>query len=834
MGIKYMDAKRLRRVLIGGAKWIKRHEKYLNELNVYPVPDGDTGTNMSMTVQNMIDEIMENTTDKTDMKTLSDVVEDAVLIGARGNSGTILSQIITGFLSSVRDKKRLSPSDVADALIAAKELAYKVVDTPVEGTMLTVIRMVSEKANEVRNVETFNEFIDAIVEIANEAVELTPELLPKLKEAGVVDSGGKGLFYFFVGMCKILTELELLTKASVVESDYDKTILNINHNQEEIKYKFCTEFIIQIKEDFDREQLKSELLELGDSAVFAASSKRFKVHIHTNTPLIVIDKAIQNGELEKVKIENMKVQNENVLKDEKGLAKIFVNKKKFLRKDAYVILADTLALKDKFLELGADVVILGGQGQNPSVNDIVNAVSKVEGYSNVYVLPNNKNVIAAANLAMEKISTPLIVIPTKTMLEGMFYLKYPKITIEEKDKLNSINSSIEITRAVRETVVDGMEIKVDDYLVLVNTKIMFVTKTLEEAIDKIISNLVTEYTLNITVVEGNTIYQNIRDKFNKLNSKLVENVKFIEGKQENYDYYIYIDNKPKNQPDVAIITDSASELSPHEVIGKGITILSTRMDCDGVEYRDEENITKQEFWDILVNQDKLFRTAQPSPKDIVNTYTEIFNRGYKKILVIPLSSKLSGTQNVLKLAREMIKKEDSIVIYDSKAISVQLGYMVQEAAKLIRNGRSIDYTINYLDKLRDNMKLYIVVDSLKYLYLGGRISKAAQTIGDLLNMKPILSIANGSLYVEKKVLGGENSITRYLEKAINERIRKHSIYLLSGAGGTSSQVEQASKLTSIFKQNRKVTVISPMKEIGATVGTHAGPVYGILIIPKLL
>lgn len=215
MGIKYMDAKRLRRVLIGGAKWIKRHEKYLNELNVYPVPDGDTGTNMSMTVQNMIDEIMENTTDKTDMKTLSDVVEDAVLIGARGNSGTILSQIITGFLSSVRDKKRLSPSDVADALIAAKELAYKVVDTPVEGTMLTVIRMVSEKANEVRNVETFNEFIDAIVEIANEAVELTPELLPKLKEAGVVDSGGKGLFYFFVGMCKILTELDQLLKATM-------------------------------------------------------------------------------------------------------------------------------------------------------------------------------------------------------------------------------------------------------------------------------------------------------------------------------------------------------------------------------------------------------------------------------------------------------------------------------------------------------------------------------------------------------------------------------------------------------------------------------------------
>lgn len=833
MGIKYIDAKRLRRVLIGGGKWIKKHEKHLNDLNVYPVPDGDTGTNMSMTVQTMIDEILNKTNEKTDMNTLADVVEDAVLIGARGNSGTILSQIITGFLQSIRDKKRLKPNDVADALISSKKLAYKVVETPVEGTMLTVIRMVAEKADQIRTIDTFNEFIEKLIETANEAVELTPDLLPKLKEAGVVDSGGKGLMYFFIGMLKILTEIELLTKVSVVESEYESTILNINHTNEEIKFKFCTEFVIRVKEDFDKEQLKSEILDLGDSAVFAASSKKFKVHIHTNDPLLVISIANRSGEIEKVKIENMKIQNENITSSNEETS-IFTNKTKYLRKDAYIALADTVALKDEFLNMGANVVILGGQGKNPSVNDILNAIEKVQGYSNVYILPNNKNVISTANLAMEKTTTPLIVIPTKTMLEGMFYLRYPRITMEEKNKLSTFNSSIEITRAVRSTVADGIKISKGDYLILDNTKIKYVAKSINEAIDLVISNFVTENTLTLTVVEGINLNTEIRDKFSSLNSRLTEKVQFIEGKQENYDYYIYVENKDENQPEIAILTDSASDLSPSEVIGQNITILSTRMNCENVEYKDGENISKHEFWDMLVNENKVFKTSQPSPKDIVNTYSDIFRRGYKKILAIPLSSKLSGTQQVLSLAREMINKEKEVIIYDSKAISVQLGYMVQEAAKLVSKGKNIDEVMQYLDRLIEKTKLFIIVDNLKFLQRGGRISKTAQTIGDFLNMKPILSIANGSLYVEKKVFGGEANVNKYLVKYVNDITKYHSIYIETGAGGTNNQVEQVTKLLKEFKQNRRVTVISQIKEIGATVGTHAGPVYGILIIPKLL
>lgn len=833
MGIKYIDAKRLRRVLIGGGKWIQKHESYLNELNVYPVPDGDTGTNMSMTVQTMIKHIEENTNDKISMEKLIEIVEDAVLIGARGNSGTILSQIITGFLKAIEGKKRLIPKDVAIALKNAKDVAYKVVSTPVEGTILTVIRMVSEKANENSDMEYFNEFIDILVETADEAVRITPDLLPKLKEAGVVDSGAMGLYYFFVGMGKILTEIELLTESSVVESEFDKTILNIDHNPNEIKYKYCTEFII-LNVDFDIEKFKKEILKIGDSAVFAKSSKKFKTHIHTNNPGKVIDMAAQNGDLEKIKIENMKLQNEGVLESEKDMAKIFVNSKKHFGNNCIITLSDTIELKDEFLKMGADIVILGGQGKNPSVNDILNAVSKIDEEKNIYILPNNKNVIAAANLAAEKSDRALVVIPTKTMLEGLFFFNYPSLSLIEKEKMNTNNYSIEITRAVRQTVVDNIEIEVNDYLVLVDTKIKYVAKNINEAISKIINNLITNNTLNITIVEGVEKHPEIIDKFNKLTNKFTDKVKIVNASMPNYDYYIYIENKEENLSDIAIITDSSSELSQKQIEGKNISVVPIRLDSDGVTYKAGVNLSNEMFWDMLVNQGKLFKSAQPSPKELANLYQDLFRRGYKKILFIPMSSKLSGIGQVAKLAREMVKREDDIRIYDSKSVSIQLGYMVQEASKKAYSSYSINEIINHLDNISQKIKLYIVVDSLKYLYQGGRINKTSQTVGDFLNLKPILSISEGSLYVEKKVFGGDYSAVKYIEKEIIEKSKYQSMYLIHGYGGTSKQLELTNKISENFKQNRKITILHPVVEIGATVGTHAGPVFGVLVVPKLL
>ena len=234
MAIKYLDAKRLKLVFIGGGKWVTKHEELLNELNVYPVPDGDTGSNMSMTLNSMINDLEEKTDEKIKMPQLIDVVEEAVLMGARGNSGTILSQVITGFLRGIGEKVKLLPKDVAEALVSAKETAYNAVSEPIEGTMLTVIRKISKKATECADkFEDLVVFLKEIVEAGKKAVDETPELLPKLKEAGVVDAGGKGLFFFFEGFYKVTTELNLLAelqKAQVKENEFDKTIANINHD----------------------------------------------------------------------------------------------------------------------------------------------------------------------------------------------------------------------------------------------------------------------------------------------------------------------------------------------------------------------------------------------------------------------------------------------------------------------------------------------------------------------------------------------------------------------------------------------------------------------------
>lgn len=838
MGIKYIDAKRLRRVLIGGGKWIQKHENYLNELNVYPVPDGDTGTNMSLTAKTMISEIEEKTNDKSSMSDIKEIVEDAVLLGARGNSGTILSQIITGFLNGIdENKKKLYPKDIAKALNSAKDLAYKAVDTPVEGTMLTVIRMISEKANEFcenENIEFFNDFIEKIVEVANEAVELTPSLLPKLKEAGVVDSGGKGLYYFFVGMGKILTEIELLTQTKLIENEFDKTVLNIDHNLGDIKYKYCTEFII-LNSNFDIDEFKKELLEMGDSAVFAQTSKRFKTHIHTNNPGLVIEKAGSKGDLEKIKIENMKLQNEGVLENEKDKAKIFENKNRENdKKSVYVILADTLELKDEFIKMGADYVLLGGQGQNPSVNDILSVIDKIEESKTIYVLPNNKNVISTANLAAEKSDKTIIVLPTKTMLDGMFYLQYPNDSINRRKLLNEFNYSIEVTRAVRETVIDNMSISVGDYMAIVNTKIKYVSKDINEIFDRIISELITKNTLALTLISGINKHQNIIDRIMGLNKPFKVKTKFIDSTQENYDFYLFIENKDPNLQKIAIITDSSSDLDDKDIENKHISILPVRMEANGVHYKSGVTLSKNQFWNMLVNEGAQFKTAQPSPKEMLNLYEELFRKGYEKILFIGISSKLSGTLQVAKLAKGMTKREADIEIYDSKSVSVLLGYMVIEAANRASRGESIEDITRVLTNIREKSKMLISVENLKYLQQGGRISKTAQTIGDFFNIKPIITMVNGALISEKKVFGGDAGVINYAEKIIAEKTKQQRVYLITAFGGTAKQEEQANKIIEYAKTNRKVSIFWANKEIGPTVGTHAGPVLGILLIPRLL
>jgi len=832
MAIKYLDAKRLKLVFTGGGKWVTKHEDLLNELNVYPVPDGDTGSNMSMTLNSMIN-ALEKMDDKIKMPELIEVVEEAVLMGARGNSGTILSQVITGFLKGIGGKVKLLPVDVAKALVSAKETAYNAVSEPIEGTMLTVIRKISEKATECADkFEDLVEFLKEIVDAGEKAVEETPEMLPKLKEAGVVDAGGKGLFFFFEGFYKVTTELNLLAelqKAQVKENEFDKTIANIDHDPESIRFQYCTEYII-LNGDFDTDEYKKRVLELGDSAVFAQTSKKFKTHIHTNHPGKAMEIALEYGPLEKMKVENMKLQHDNLqIFSEKDEAKIFANTKIDKTKAAFVILADSENLKDEFLKLGADVVILGGQSKNPSVQEILNAINKTK-KETVYVLPNNKNVITTAKMAAEKCKKTVVVLSTKTMLDGYYFLKNKENDIDDVKEAASRNFSVEITKAVRDTKVENLTIEKDDFIGLVNGKIKYAKKSLKEITDAILNNLIGKNTITTIVVSGNEkdeiSQKNIEEKLSGIKTTI------INGNQKNYYYYLYIENKDPNMPEIAILTDSVSDLTDEDIDGLPIKIVPLKIDINGELYKDGVEITKSEFWHEMLDKDARIKTSQPSPQDFLNAYNKLFEKGYKKIISIHPSSKLSGTIQAAKVGRSLTNRENDIELVDSLGASLLQGFLVLGAAGKSVRGESFTDIINWVNNFRNKGKLLMIIPNLKYLEKGGRIGKASSTIAGALNMKPILTVNQGEVTVEKKVLGERNA-QKYIEKYIERESKKQSLVLMSGWGGTPTELENVVKIYSEVENNPKVSSLILNREIGAVIGAHAGPVYGIFIFPRL-
>ncbi len=833
MAIKYLDAKRLKMLFIGGGKWVIKHEELLNELNVYPVPDGDTGSNMAMTLNSMITDLEQKTSEKITMQEFTDTVEEAVLMGARGNSGTILSQVITGFLRGIGEKKKLFSKDVANALVKSKETAYNAVGEPMEGTILTVIRKISEKALEcAEKTEDLVVFLKEIVETGNKAVEETPELLPKLKEAGVVDAGGKGLFFLFEGFYKVTTELNLLVelqKAQVKENEFDKTIANIDHDPESIHFQYCTEFII-LNGNFDTEEYKKRILELGDSAVFAQTSKKFKTHIHTNHPGKAFEIALEYGPLEKMKVENMRLQHDNLqIFSEKDEAKIFENPKVDKTKNAFVILADTENLKEEFLKLGADVVILGGQSKNPSVQEILNAIEKVK-KQNIYILPNNKNVITTAKLAAEKSKKTVIVQETKTMLEGYYYLKNKEDGVSEIKKSAKRNASIEITKAVRDTKIENLMIAKDDFIGLVNGKIKYSKKTLDELVTQMLDELVTENTITATVVVGNQ-----KDEASKksIDTKL-KNVKTvtIEGNQNNYFYYIYLENKDPNMPEIAILTDSISDLTKEDIEELPIKIVPLKIDINGNLLKDGVEITTSEFWHEMMGKNANIKTSQPSPQEFLNAYNRLFEKGYKKIISIHASSKLSGTIQAAKVARSLTNRENDIELIDSLGVSLLEGFLVLGAAGKIIRGESFVTVLNWVNNFKNKGKLLMVIPDLKYLEKGGRIGKASSTIAGALNMKPILTISQGEIAVEKKVLGERNA-QKYIEKYIERESKKQSIIVMSGWGGTQTELDSVMKVYSEVEGNPKISTLILNREIGAVIGAHAGPVYGMFVFPRL-
>ena len=833
MKIEHLNVTRLIKLFIAGSRWMSKYADILNDLNVYPVPDGDTGTNMSMTMQAVENELVKLNHEPT-MHEFCELLSEAILLGARGNSGTILSQIVQGFLNGFEDKEELDIDDITRSFEKAAELAYKAVSNPVEGTMLTVIRVISEKAKEYDGPkDNFIPYLSYVKEAAHQAVEETPNQLLKLKEAGVVDAGGMGVFYLIEGFEKSITDPEMLKDLErIVKSQaHRRERLEATSVEVDIEFKYCTEFIVQAGK-FNIEDLKEEIKGLGDSMVVAQSSTKTKTHIHTNNPGAVLEIAMKYGGLDNIKIDNMELQHRSLHLAEEDLmdqnsAHVMIQNEN-TEKKAYFVIADTYEMGELFIKSGATCVLIGGQGQNPSVADMEMAIAKIDA-EEIVLLPNNKNIISAAKIVAERAAKNVEVYETKTMLEGNFYVKNKSENLEQVVKDTRRNKSIEITKAVRDTKVGDLVINEGNYIALVNGKIMYENKNLTDLIVDLYEENIDENTLNIFAVLGNES----TDEGNRaiLNTRGVKHEEYI-GKQDNYHYYLYIENKDPNQPEIAIITDSTSDLTPALIGDLSVNIIPLKIKFDGNKYyKDGVDISRSDFWHKIITEGVVPKTSQPSPAEFKNLYQRLLKRGYKKIITILISSKLSGTQQAAKVARGMLPEEKDIAIIDSKNVWLGSGHLVLEAAKMAKAGESFETIIENVEEMRNKGKIYFVVDELKYLERGGRIGKASAKIGGVLNIKPILKVEDGEVHNEKKAVGDKGAM-KYMEKLLKQEAKNGSIVLYTGWGGTKHQSENADELRKSVEKFDNVDYQSRC-EVGSTIGSHSGPLYGMAIYPKI-
>lgn len=502
--IHTLDAMMLKNMFLGGAYRIEAKKEYINELNVFPVPDGDTGTNMSMTIMAAAKEV--SALENPDMKTLAKAIASGSLRGARGNSGVILSQLFRGFTKEIVKYETLDTKAVALGFEKAVETAYKAVMKPKEGTILTVAKEAAVKAMEVaKHITDFVEFGTAVLEHAEYTLSQTPEMLPVLKEAGVVDSGGQGLLEVLKGAFDAMIGKEPDYEIKPVEKvvKRSETMSDVPAN---ITFGYCTEFIVMLEKEFNEEterEFKEYLTSIGDSIVVVSDEEIVKVHVHTNHPGLAFEKGLTYGSLTRMKVDNMREEHEEkLIKDAERIAreqKEAEKKEELPRKDTGFIAVSLGEGMNEILKgLGVDYIIEGGQTMNPSTEDMLNAIDKVNA-EHIFILPNNKNIILAAEQAKDLVEAKqIIVLPTKTIPQGIAalisFVAEESVEANEETMKESISlvKTGQVTYAVRDTSIDGKEIHVGDMMGISDEGIQAVGKEIDQTTLALLEEIVDE------------------------------------------------------------------------------------------------------------------------------------------------------------------------------------------------------------------------------------------------------------------------------------------------------------------------------------------------------
>lgn len=531
MGISTINAKMVKNAFLAGAKGLSDKKEWINELNVFPVPDGDTGTNMTLTIMAAAKEVAA--LNDPSMEQLAKAISSGSLRGARGNSGVILSQLLRGFTKEIKTVDEIDTTTLANAMVRGTETAYKAVMKPKEGTILTVAKGMADKALEMAaETDDIEVFAQAVIKEGDRVLNLTPEMLPVLKQAGVVDSGGQGLMQVikgaFDGLTGNVTDFTLDGAAASANGAAEKTVQTGNGaartdiDTADIKYGYCTEFIIKLEKEYtdeDEEELKKYLGSIGDSLVVVSDDEIVKIHVHTNHPGLAFEKGLTYGSLSRMKIDNMREEHEErVIQDSERLAKEQAQadtvkqeekeEPEERREYGFIAVSCGDGLSEIFKGIGADYLIEGGQTMNPSTEDMLNAIAHVNA-DHIFILPNNKNIILAANQARDLTEDKeIIVVPSKTVPQGITALVNFMPDLTSKENLENMTAEMErvktaqITYAVRTTNIDGMEIEKGDIMAIGDKGMLAVEHSPEEAAKAALKAMLDEDSELVTIYYG--------------------------------------------------------------------------------------------------------------------------------------------------------------------------------------------------------------------------------------------------------------------------------------------------------------------------------------------
>ena len=543
-----LSGKILRDAIISGANNIINNKESVDELNVFPVPDGDTGTNMSMTIRNAVAEL-NMLSDSVTVETVAQTAASAMLRGARGNSGVILSLLFRGLSKGLAGKHEATVEDYCNALKLGAEAAYKSVMKPTEGTILTVARVAAEKANDAQ-CKDFAELFDVLTTAAKETLDQTPEMLPVLKKAGVVDAGGMGYYTILKGMASVICGGVMISAKEETATEKAVVTNAAGTFETDIEFPYCTEFIV-VKSDVNKDatKLRAFLESIGDCVVVVDDDSIIKVHVHTEHPGKALEEGILYGSLINLKIENMKEQHKG------AAAKAEMQKKQKLApaepvKDfGFVSVTSGAGLEDLFKDLGVDVIVRGGQTMNPSTEDILEAINATPA-RNIFVLPNNKNIIMAAEQAVKLTDRNVIVLQTRTIPQGITAMlafdessDFSTNGVNMTKALDNVGSG-SITFAVRDSDFEGKQIKKGEILAMENGKLAFVEKDVTKALIKITKKLIRSGSSYITIIYGSDVTdETAQAAFEALRAKISDDIEIVlvNGGQPVYYYLISVE-----------------------------------------------------------------------------------------------------------------------------------------------------------------------------------------------------------------------------------------------------------------------------------------------------